>query len=152
MSNWNNLFKRWVDVDLVDFSLCHLGEETTQHLLQHLFVECNIANCIWNNYYKWLDIVSLQYNELMSHFEKFYLFNTTMKQNLLRKEQYYIVFGTIEIKLYSNNVKLMKKFFIWYNSKFDYSWNIRCILTSIIRIAHYLLLLGLFIEPYVVYE
>ena len=60
-------------------ALCQTKEESCQHL----FVECTHALWVWNVCHKWIGILSVQHNEIMIHFESFYLAQSNNKHNLI---------------------------------------------------------------------
>ena len=60
-------------------ALCQKKEESCQHLL----VECTHALRVWNLCHRWIGILSVQHNEIMIHFESFYLAQSNNKHNLI---------------------------------------------------------------------
>jgi len=58
-------------------ALCQTKEESCQHL----FVECAHAQRVWNLCHRWIEILSVQHNEIMIHFESFYLAQSNNKHN-----------------------------------------------------------------------
>ena len=68
-----NLLRRGLMVNHLPCALCGGGNE----IAQHLFLECIVAQRVWNRCFSWIGIAFVQHRELTYHFEQFYstLFN-----------------------------------------------------------------------------
>jgi len=62
-----NLMRRGVMINNQLCVLCGGGNET----VQHLFVECSVAQRVWNRCFRWMGIVFAQHRELTCHLEQF---------------------------------------------------------------------------------
>jgi len=75
------LTRRGVMLDTILCALCQTKDESCQHL----FLECKVAQFVWSLCFKCIGILFVQHNDLMNHFESFYLSQTSSTQNLLWK-------------------------------------------------------------------
>jgi len=75
------LSRRWVILNTTICALCQSKEESCQHL----FLECKYALCVWALCFRWIGILFVQHNDLMTHFESFHLIQSSNKQNLVWK-------------------------------------------------------------------
>ena len=76
-----NLSRRGVILNTILCAMCELKEETCQHT----FIECDAAQRVWVLCLRWIGIVSVQQNTILSHFESFYLPQLSSTQNLFWK-------------------------------------------------------------------
>ena len=75
------LLRRGVVVTSLLCVMCCSENESAQHL----FVECIVAQRIWDRCLRWVGILSAQHRDIQSHFEQFTLCCINYKQNLLWK-------------------------------------------------------------------
>ena len=68
----------------LDTNLCALCQ-TNDESCQHLFLECKVAQSVWSLCFKWIGILFVQHNDLLTHFESFHLTQASSTQNLLWK-------------------------------------------------------------------
>ena len=73
-----NLAKRGVVVDSILCGLCGVKEETTSHL----FFECKIVWLVWNLYYAWLWLKSVDHIASVLHFLHFKFIGAPTSVNL----------------------------------------------------------------------
>ena len=76
-----SLSRRGVTLDTSLCALCQTKDESCQHL----FLKCKVAQAVWLLCFKWIGILFVQHNDLMTHFENFYLSQASSTQNLLWK-------------------------------------------------------------------
>ena len=75
------LSKKGVTLNTIVCALCQSKEESCQHL----FLECKHALSVWALCYRWIGILFVQHNDLITHFESFHLIQSSNKQNLVWK-------------------------------------------------------------------
>ena len=75
------LSKRGIVLNSTVCALCSSEEESCQHL----FVACKHAWRVWTMCSKWIGILFVQHNDIVAHFESFYLVNGSRKQNFVWK-------------------------------------------------------------------
>lgn len=68
-------------------ALCQEKDKT----MQHLFLECTIAQRAWSLCFKWVGIVFIQHKDVPCHFESFHLEELSSKQNLIWKGMWGVV-------------------------------------------------------------
>ncbi|XP_068504327.1 uncharacterized protein [Phaseolus vulgaris] len=76
-----NLSRKGVIMNTILCAMCESKEETCQHT----FIECVAAQRVWSLCLRWIGIVSVQQNAILSHFESFYLPQLSSRQSLLWK-------------------------------------------------------------------
>jgi len=59
-----NLEKRGVALPSNLCPLCKRFEETAQHIL----ISCEVAQKVWDNYDRWLGILSIRHQSIINHF------------------------------------------------------------------------------------
>jgi len=75
------LSRRGVTMNSILRALCQTKNESCQHL----FLECRYAMSVWSMCYRWMGILSVQHNDLKTHFESFQFFQVSYNQNLVWK-------------------------------------------------------------------
>jgi len=76
-----NLMTRGVMINSQPCVMCGGGIESAQHL----FLDCTVAQRVWNRFLRWMGIAFVQHRELMYHFEQFHFPIFNHNQNLLWK-------------------------------------------------------------------
>jgi len=74
-----NLAVRGVQLVSTTCSMCNMYEES----VDHLFLNCDIARKVWDNYDKWIDNTTVRPHSILNHFQSFYLMKLNNKSNLV---------------------------------------------------------------------
>jgi len=61
--------------------LCQKVEETIQHLL----IGCEVVQKIWDNYDRRLGFSSVRHDDIVNHYENFYVIGLSKKANMIWK-------------------------------------------------------------------
>ena len=76
-----SLSRRGVVLTSTMCALCKSEEESCQHL----FLECKHAWRVWTLCFKWIGILFVQHNDIVTHFVSCYMVNGSRKQNFVWK-------------------------------------------------------------------
>jgi len=68
----------------INTTLCALCQ-TKDESCQHIFIECGVAQKVCSLCFRWICIVFVQHNDIMTHVEIFILPQLDSRQNLLWK-------------------------------------------------------------------
>jgi len=76
-----SLRRRAVSINVTLCALCQTKEESCQHI----FIECGVAKKVWSLCFRWIGIMFVQHNDILTHFENFVIPYLGSRQNLLWK-------------------------------------------------------------------
>jgi len=79
---------------MVNTTICGMFQVSDESS-QHLFLECKSAQRVWSLCFRWIDILSVQHNDLRYHFVIFHLVEVDSKQNLVWRGIWAVIVGNI---------------------------------------------------------
>ena len=91
--------KRDVNVQSNLCPLCRKIEETTQHLL----IQCEVAQNVWDNCDKWLGIPFIRHKDVVNQYRNFFVIGLSRKANLVQKG----IWVTIVSKIWKHRNKIV---------------------------------------------
>ena len=76
-----NLVKRGIIIPTNLCPLCKKAEES----VQHVFINCEVAQKVWDNCDRWIGISSVRQHTIVNHYQNFYLLCYNRKANVVWK-------------------------------------------------------------------